>query len=189
MEKVVKNLATSDPDDPTAAARNLNNFLQASRSMRDFVDKTPSVGRFSATLNEAGRLAKDLHGRTYPKNGLPEVEPDLEGRHEERGLSVPAGERLAAVGPLLKFQSARVKSKGARDVRAISNPDARADAIAAAAQNIGDLAPKDQSSRRRHIVLGLIDCRWTVRHEPAYCQLQEPPVPARGHRPCRLALL
>ena len=111
MEKVVKNLATADPDDSRATARNLNNLRQSSRGMRNFVDNTPSVGRFSATLNEAGRLAKDLHERTYPKNGLPEVDPDLDGMHEEFDLPVPAGNLLAAVGPVHKFQSARVISR------------------------------------------------------------------------------
>lgn len=97
-------------------------------------------------------MAKDLHEKMYPKNGLPEVDRALGGMHEEEGLPVPAGERLAAVRPLLKFQPARVKSKVARDVRAISNPDARADGIAATAQNIGALDPEDQSSLIRKAI-------------------------------------
>ena len=145
MEKVVKNLATADLDDLRATARNLNNFRQASRGTREFVDSTPSVGRFSATLNQAGQLAKDLQERTYPRNGLPEVGPDL-GMHEELGLPVPAANLVAAVGSVRKLQPARVKSKLIRDVKAISNSDARAEARAAMAMNIGDLDPKDQSS-------------------------------------------
>ena len=143
MEKVVKNLATPDPDKVRATARNLNNLRQTSRGTRDFVDNTSSVGRFSATLNEAGRLAIDLHEKTYPKNGLVEVDPNF-GMREE--LSVAAAERLWAVGPVQKFQSERVKLKVARDVLAISNWAARAYVTAATAQNIGALDPKDQSS-------------------------------------------
>lgn len=120
-------------DDPRKTANNITKLKLLSPATRDFVETIP-LGAFHTKLNEAGSTAKDLHEKTYPKNGLPEERPG------------PAGDLIWAVGPILKFLSDDQRSEIVRDVLNISNVDAKADAIAALAGYIGDLDHKDQKS-------------------------------------------
>ncbi|MBY5827930.1 hypothetical protein [Rhizobium leguminosarum] len=128
-------------DDPRKTANNITKLKLLSTGTRDFVDNIP-LGEFHSKLNEAGSTAKALHEKTYPKNGLPEARPDP----DDDLAPVPASNLIWAVGPILKFLSAKTKSVIVRDVHNISNPDAKADAIAALAGYIGDLEHKDQKS-------------------------------------------
>lgn len=128
-------------DDPRKTANNIATLKLLSKGTRDFVDNIP-LGEFHTKLNEAGSTAKHLHEKTYPKNGLPEARPDP----DDDLAPVPASDLIWAVGPILEFLSAKTKSAIVRDVHDISNPDAKADAIAALAGYIGALDYKDQKS-------------------------------------------
>jgi hypothetical protein len=128
-------------DNPRKTANNIATLKLLSKGTRDFVNNIP-LGEFHTKLNEAGSTAKAVHEKTYPKNGLPEARPDP----DDDLAPVPASDLIWAVGPILKFLSAKTKSAIVRDVHDISNPDAKADAIAALAGYIGDLEHKDQKS-------------------------------------------
>lgn len=127
-------------DDPRTTANNITKLKLLSRATRDFVEEIP-LGEFHTKLNEAGSAAKDVHEKTYPKNGLPEARPDP----DDDLAPVPAGDLISAVGPNLKLLSDKTKSAIVGDVHNISNPDAKADAIAALV-GYRDLELKDRTS-------------------------------------------
>ncbi len=125
--------------------RDLNNFRKVSRGTHDVVESLPAAANFYAAVREGGRLAEDLHERTYPKKGLPEVPPDYSHPNEQAGLPVSADEYIGALGPTLRYLSATHRSNIVKDVHRLSNRDAKAASIANIAKHGADLKLKDVS--------------------------------------------
>lgn len=126
---IVEDLVTNSPRE---TARNLKNFELVNKHSSELLARIPVLRYFNSTLDVAGRLAMDLHGRVYTKNGL------------ENGLST--GDLIDTVGPVLKFQPPHIVSDVVGHVLAKSDPQDKADSIVALATWLGDLDPKDRSS-------------------------------------------
>lgn len=132
-------------DNLRGAARNLNHLMRTNKGIRNSLEPAP-VGEFHTVLNDAGNLAKDVHERTYPKDGLPEIPPDPYGAHEKLGLPVPADEYVRVVGPLTNLLSADQQSNIIKDIHQLSNQDAKAASGVAMTEHIDDRSPNDWSS-------------------------------------------
>jgi hypothetical protein len=126
-------------------ARDLNALKGTSRYLSTAMEQYPALERYRSALNEAGTLAKDMHNRIYPKDGLANIGPDLQQEFDRVGLPISPGDHVSAAAPNLRLLSQSAKSAIVDDILQLTDADGQADAILSVSGNMADLPETDQS--------------------------------------------
>ncbi|MEI9420787.1 hypothetical protein O7A70_06355 [Mesorhizobium sp. Cs1299R1N1] len=128
MDNVARGVAS---DDPVEAANNLTNLRLASRSVRSDLEGG-SAGQFHSRLNRLGESAQRVYSAAMPPPG-------------NALISDPFNSRYCPVGPVLKFQTAAMKSAAVDRILGMTDRTSQSLALSNIADNIGDLSSADRT--------------------------------------------
>ncbi|MEI9418507.1 hypothetical protein [Mesorhizobium sp. Cs1321R2N1] len=120
-------------EDPVETANRLTNLRLASRSVRTDFERT-SAGQFHERLNRLGDSAHRLYAAEMPPENVVPQDDLFFARYQTR-----------AVRPILKFQTAPMKTAVVDRTLAIDEPRRQSLALSKLGQSIGDLSQLDRT--------------------------------------------